>query len=116
MKDFEAINVGTDPVFLNRELAMNKIIKDLRPVKLYLKEDGSLTNKPSITIVSVDDRFTVVSQISIEMLNDGLADIGYEFKKKEPGCLCYLSDAGALIRCDIGPKCEKSLSEHNFNK
>ena len=50
----------------------------MRPVEIHLKEDGSKANEPSFCIVMTDFNNQVAGEISLEMLNDGLADIGYE--------------------------------------
>lgn len=57
-------------------------ISMMRPTEIHLKEDGSKTNEPSFAIV-LERAYspTVIGEISLEMLNDGLADIGYKIIK-----------------------------------
>lgn len=82
-KDFIAVNVGTNIIEVNgKELGIDGNLWSVKPVILYLKEDGTLDDKPSIAIVSIGmHNEAYFSQISLKMLNEGLADIGYEFRK-----------------------------------
>lgn len=78
-KPFKCINHGTG----NINLSHLKNQKQFLPVEIHLKEDGSLKDEPSFAIVMTHPSFSpVVGQISLEMLNDGLADIGYEIVPK----------------------------------
>lgn len=79
-KPFKAFNVGTGPINLTRW----ENIDQFRPVEIHLKENGSLKDEPSFAIIltSPYSKKTIVGQISLEMLNDGLNDIGYEITKK----------------------------------
>jgi len=63
------------------------------PVKVYLKENGAFNKDGSdgpllMFLIKCKRTFFgpyyayTPAQISIEMLNDGLADIGYEIRKK----------------------------------
>jgi len=78
-KAFKAINHGTGKINLSNHI----LLKTMRPVEIHLKEDGSSKNEPSFAIVMISpfDR-PVVGEITLEMLNDGLKDIGYELIKK----------------------------------
>jgi hypothetical protein len=82
-KDFTAENVGFEPIILNKEqLGLQGPSLNIMPIKLYLKEDGAKDNGRSIALLSIDaNNRGYVSQISLKMLNEGLADIGYELKK-----------------------------------
>lgn len=77
-KEFTARTVGKEVV---------KLIKypgcyEMRPVEIILKEDGSLKDEPVFVIVMTHPvRDPVAGQISLEMLNEGLADIGYKLIK-----------------------------------
>lgn len=53
----------------------------MRPTEVHLKEDGSVKDEPSLTIVMKRRDQSVAGEISLEMLNDGLADIGYTITK-----------------------------------
>ena len=75
-KDFKAINHRKEKIDLSeyRPILM-------RPIEIHLKEDGSLSG-PSFAIVMTHPLLNYVAgEISLKMLNDGLADIGYELKK-----------------------------------
>lgn len=78
-KAFKGIYHGTGQI----DLSHHKDIEQFLPVEIHLKEDGTVDNKPSFAIVltSPYSRNQVVGQISLEMLNQGLADLGYEIKK-----------------------------------
>lgn len=84
-KDFEAENVGTGPIGINlKEYGLVAGVIDIMPVKLFLKEDGAKDNGPVIAIFNLaSGGLGLISQISLKMLNEGLADIGYELIKKE---------------------------------
>lgn len=78
-KAFKAFDHGTDNVDL-RSLGGMRL---MRPVEIHHKADGSLKNEPSFTIVmkgSLD--FMVAGEISLEMLNEGLNEIGYQIIKE----------------------------------
>lgn len=79
-KPFKGINHGTGQI----DLTHHKEIEEFSPVEIHLKEDGSLKNEPSFAIVltSPYSRTQVFGQISLEMLNEGLDDVGYEIIKK----------------------------------
>lgn len=78
-KPFKGINHGTGQI----DLTHHKEIEEFHPVEIHLKDDGSLKNEPSFAIVltSQYSRTQVVGQISLEMLNEGLADVGYKIVK-----------------------------------
>jgi hypothetical protein len=81
-KDFIGINVGTNQFDMSRFPHIHQFL----PTEIQLKEDGSKTDGPSFCIVMQQAKDStvcaVLGQISLEMLNDGLADIGYEIVKK----------------------------------
>lgn len=54
------------------------------PVEVHYLPHGAINNGPSVAFVSVDlnDNF-YLGQISVEMLNRGLKDIGYKVVKIE---------------------------------
>jgi hypothetical protein len=74
-KDFKAFNHDTGQIDLSK---FGNAIQ-MKPIEIHLKEDGSIENKPSFAIVMADPNIGYVfGQISLKMLNEGLADIGYE--------------------------------------
>ena len=78
-KDFIGINHRKEQI----KLPFKKHFPML-PTEVHLKEDGTLSNEPSLAFVLTHPNSAmspVVGQISIKMLNEGLADIGYEIKK-----------------------------------
>ncbi len=81
-ENFIGINWGTEVVDLRRP----GVLTEMRPVEVHLKEDGTLDNGPSLTFVLVhpplqSTPIAVFGQISVKMLNEGLADIGYKIEK-----------------------------------
>jgi len=78
-KDFIGISWGTKNIdFRNKQTAMEMV-----PIEVHLKEDGTKDNGPSLCIVmglKVLD-LQAYGQISIEMFNEGLKDIGYKLIK-----------------------------------
>jgi hypothetical protein len=83
-KEFTAENVGTGPISINsREYGLVAGVMNIMPVKLFLKEDGAKDNGPVIALFNLaPGGLGLVCQISLKMLNEGLADIGYELIKK----------------------------------
>ena len=81
-KAFNGFNHGKDQIDIKH---LGQTIR-MRPVEIHLKEDGSITDQPSLAIVmstTFPNTPAVVGEISVEMLNKGLADIGYELVKKK---------------------------------
>lgn len=75
-------NVGTNQI----DLTHLGYASQIAPVELYLKEDGTLENGPSLCIVNVGAGYKhTFSQISIKTLNEALNKLGYEIKKKNEG-------------------------------
>lgn len=57
---------------------------ELRPVEIHMKEDGGLDDQPVFVIVMVGTRYipmAVYGQITLDMLNGGLKEIGYKIVK-----------------------------------
>lgn len=81
-KEFKAFNHGNSPI----DLTHYRGIVNVLPIEFHLKEDGSLTNGPSFAIVMVCPSNPIfpfaVSQLTIKMFNEALAEIGYELIKK----------------------------------
>ena len=79
IKDFTAYNHGKGVIDL-RDIGS---ATQMMPTEIHLKEDGSLDNKPSFTIILEHPlKKPVYGQITLEMLNDGLEDIGYKMVKQ----------------------------------
>lgn len=78
-KAFKAIDVGNGTIVVSGYGNVQQML----PVEIHHKADGSITNKPSFCIVmTAPFKQTVCGQISLEMLNAALSDIGYELIKK----------------------------------
>lgn len=77
-KPFNGYNHGVGPIPIMQGAA------ELRPVQVHLKEDGAIGDKPSLAIVMIgnDGVSVAFGQISVEMMNKGLADIDYTMVKK----------------------------------
>lgn len=88
-KPFKGINVGMEPFVI----PYNDTLVQLLPTEIYLKENATLTDGPGFAIVlrlpaDMTEKLgcpfpTVVGQLSLEMFNDGLADIGYKIIKTD---------------------------------
>lgn len=85
-RPFVGVNVGKGPV------PMPMRSREVRPVAIYLKEDGALDDKPSFVLSMIDlaSRETH-GQLTLNMLNDGLDDVDYTVVKK--------SDLLKLLTC-----------------
>lgn len=80
-KPFKGVNWGKKQIKLYDAFEM-------LPVEIHLKEDGAIGDRPSFCIVmssrhpdGINPDVTlpcVFGQISLDMLNDGLKDIGYK--------------------------------------
>lgn len=78
-KAFKAFDWGTGEI----DLRHHRGIIPLRPIEIHHKADGTLTGEPSFCIVMTDlISGTAFGEISLAMLNEGLADLGYEIVKK----------------------------------
>lgn len=77
-KAFNGFNHGTGKIVIPDRF--NSFIEGL-PIEIHLKEDGSFDNKPSFAIVIELPFSFALGQISLEMFNEGLKDIGYQITK-----------------------------------
>lgn len=78
-KAFNGYNHGKGQIDLRHHGAMRRML----PVEIHLKEDGSIKDEPTFCIIMTAPlETTVLGEISLEMLNEGLDDIGYEIRKK----------------------------------
>ena len=76
-KEFKTFNHGKDIIRLT-SMPGKKIIEGM-PTELHFKEDGALNNTPSFAIIIQDvNGNKVVGQISLQMLNEGLNELGYK--------------------------------------
>lgn len=82
-KEFKGFNHGTGSVALGLANATGLNTDQKRPVQIHLKEDGAIGDKPSFCLVLTNGREVTIGQISLEMFNEGLADIGYKLVKDE---------------------------------
>jgi len=95
-KPFKAFDWGTGQVDLTpHQKNPRNYLVELRPTEIHLKTNATLSNGPGFTIIMAipDDVLPTLDpnqkvpvaygQISLEMLNSALADIGYEVVKKE---------------------------------
>jgi len=60
---------------------------ELRPTRVYVKEDGAINNQPSFAFLMEHPQGTsiahpVFGQLSLAMLNDGLNDVGYTIRSQ----------------------------------
>lgn len=81
-KDFKGIDHGINQVDL-REHAANGQVLEMKPIEIHHKSNGSLSDGPSFVVVMQHPLLTTFGQISLEMLNEGLADIDYEVARKK---------------------------------
>lgn len=61
-------------------------VTQLKPVILYHKEDGTKDDKPSFSLISVHPAIPcagAISEISLDMLNEAMSEVGYTVLKKE---------------------------------
>lgn len=82
-RPFIGVNHGTGKVDLTDK---GSKMLELRPTEVHLKEDGTTDDKPTLTFILQGTKhipMCVYGQIGIDMLNEGLADIGYEIIPKK---------------------------------
>ena len=79
---FKGFDWGTGQIKID---VGSKNYHTMMPREIHHKSDGSVKNEPSFCflLTSPLEDFVVTSQISLEMLNKGLNDIGYEIVKKK---------------------------------
>lgn len=84
---FTGFNVGKNRIDVGHYSDINySAMFELRPVELYLKEDGAKGDKPSFAITMIDPRnhaAPIIGELSLEMWNKGLSEVGYEIVKKQ---------------------------------
>ncbi len=82
-KPFQGIDHGTKKIDLGHLFKGNKSTYIGRPTEIHHKADGAIGDKPSFCIVMVGHTAVMAGEISLNMLNDGLNDIGYEIVCKD---------------------------------
>lgn len=73
----KAVNHGTGQVDLRHLEDTGLVPMEMRPSELHLKEDGTKTNGPSFTLVLERGPMRVYGQVSLDMLNEALGELGY---------------------------------------
>jgi hypothetical protein len=81
-KPFKGYNHGVGPIPILTGA------HELRPIQIHLKQDGAIDDDgkdvPSLAILMIgnDGKTVAFGQISVKMMNEGLADIGYKLVKE----------------------------------
>lgn len=67
------------------QLELGKFAYELRPIEVHLKEDGCINDTPSMCIVMTNETGTsfIYGQLSLEMWNKALNEIGYKITPNE---------------------------------
>lgn len=78
---FKGFNHGKNKIDLSK-FNLHHVVA-MMPTEIHLKENGSFDGKESFTIVFEKPFQVVVGEITLQMLNQGLSDIGYEIIKKQ---------------------------------
>lgn len=96
-KPFYGTNVGKGAIDLREYPSAYQ----LRPTRIYLKEDGAINDKPSFGILMehpTDYQPKVLGQLSLAMLNDGLNDVGYTIRSQSDSVVIGEHIEGCNIR------------------
>lgn len=82
MNPIKTYNHGTGPVDLRH---LNQASIQCTPIEMHLKTDGSLTDKPSFTIVMILPLINqpVHGQYTLETFQKCLDELGYEITEKK---------------------------------
>ena len=81
-KAFNGFNHGKGQIDF-RVIGQSKPLMQLLPTSIHLKEDGAI-NGASVAIVMTDSLGTAAfGQLSLNMWNEGLKDIGYKIVKDD---------------------------------
>ena len=85
MKDFNCYNHGTNQIDVIKHSPIERYkFRIGRPIEMHLKENGSKDDKPSFAIViELSNGNRIIGEISLQMLNEGLKDIGYKLLSVE---------------------------------
>lgn len=79
---FKGFNHKNGKVDLNKFNDTPTVVA-MRPTEIHLKENGSADNKESFVIVFERPFQMAYGEITLQMLNQGLSDIGYKIVKTE---------------------------------
>lgn len=84
-KEFITVNHGKNPIDLS--YLRDKLSLEFIPVELHHKEDGAIGNTPSFCFVmtratSDSKVIHIYAQISLDMLNKAMNELGYDIVKK----------------------------------
>ena len=83
-KPFKGFNHGKGKISINlASLARNKNLVQAIPTSIHLKENGAKDGGPSVAIVMESRGGTAFGQLSLEMWNEGLKDIGYKIVRDD---------------------------------
>ena len=78
--DFMAVNHEKGIIKLG--LSQFTDVQQGKPVEIHFKDDGSVDNKPSLCLVIMTETTSCVyGQISLEMLNNAIEQVGYKLIK-----------------------------------
>lgn len=75
-KPFRGINFGKESI------EIGPVNNEMKPTLICLKEDGAIGDKPSLAILFESYGKKFIGQVSVDMFNEGLDDIGYKLVKK----------------------------------
>lgn len=78
-KPFKGIDHGTKPIDLTH--LDFRVSAEYMPIEIHHKINGAKGEKPSFCIVGKQYINSAYMQISLEMLNEGLKEIGYKITK-----------------------------------
>jgi hypothetical protein len=78
IKSFKAFDWGTGKFDLRSH---KEPMRMMLPIEIHATTNGSIKDEPAFIIIMTDRVVSVYGAISLEMLNDGLADIGYKVIK-----------------------------------
>lgn len=76
-KDIKTVNHGTGMIDIDPAPVAKHVVQGM-PTELHLKENGTLSNGPSLAIVIETHNRRVIGQISIDMFNEALNELGYK--------------------------------------
>jgi hypothetical protein len=93
-KAFYGTNVGKGVIDLREYPSAYQ----LRPTRIYLKENGAINDQPSFGILMEHPTQQVLGQLSLNMLNDGLNDVGYTIRKQSESVVIGEHIEGCNIR------------------
>ncbi|KKM25137.1 hypothetical protein LCGC14_1597930 [marine sediment metagenome] len=82
-KAFNGFNHGKGQIDF-KVIGQSRPLVQLLPTSIHLKEEGAVDGGPSVAIVMQDSLGTAAfGQLSLNMWNEGLKDIGYKIVKDD---------------------------------